>query len=559
MESIYKMANNMKFNPKLSWWMNIITIMVIILACGDNTIHKGDFDLPPQKSTPTKQKKRNTNQLKFNFSQCITGDLPTAQASPDIGTKPDYYVPDGQKVQFTHKRIESSSELRDLLKTEAGFSSNATISGKAQFNNQDSLMISNNERYYYYKIEVENPAVIMKNIRLTDDAYHLLKQKGRKVFTQRCGTEAKIGYKSGGTLSQVIRMSKKQQDSNASIDTLIQASGLKFGAGGKIETTDETDTSKINVDIFTQWQGGFGEHAYTSIQDLRTMSEQWPHTVAEHGVLVETISLPFAHIIGHLKDPYEDLITNEIIWFQAELLRLNRMKSNIIALPPEGRTIPTQDLQQLESLILMLSKKINACEHTTQLDKCQDMNLLFEAKDFVISTTMTSPLCGSKPTAPPPEPPEVCEHKLTESWRTIRDASCPVEEYNQGPLFQEVFSFKGKKPSDKRLAKKFDKICDQPDVTKHIEFTGTHTTQSHYRLCYPKSGKCIFDKTYDRIYYNYKLTCTGSDRRFGVLRYQFCPVKEHTINKICKPAPAATATASPPSPQYLSCLVALDH
>lgn len=543
---------------RLSWWGQVAISSVLMLACGDSpTIQQGDFDLPPYEGGGAGPRSA-AEPERFNFSDCITGDIPSAVAVPAVGTKAKYYVPDGQKVQFTHKRIESSSELKDLLKTAAGFSSKAFIRGESKLIIQDDWTVSNNERYYYYKITVENPAVVMKNIRLTDDAYHLLKHKGRTAFTARCGQHAKIGYKSGGTLSQVIRMSKKQQDAGASIDSLIQASGLKFGGGGQISAVDGTAMDELNVEVFTQWQGGFGAHAYTRLSQLRTMSEQWPKTVAEHGVVTEIITRPFHDLIKHLADPFEDLLTTEMMWFQAELARLNRMKGNIIALEQARASTSAGELKQLEDLILALAQQIRTCERTTQIHRCQDMSLLFKAKNFVISTTMESPWCGEKLLpAPPPAADEVCEHQMVEQWRTQRDVSCPAEAYKQGILFQDVVSFKSR-PKAKDLKQQFDKICFADGVMKSIEFKDSHTVDRHYRLCYPNSERCLFDKKVARIYYNYVFTCRGSDPQFGVLRYQFCPVKEHVITQVCTPG-VPTAVAAAHQKQYRRCLVPLDY
>lgn len=540
---------------RLSWWEQVGISSALLLACGDSpTIQQGDFDLPPYEgggpnSRPAAEPSR------FNFSQCITGDLPSAAAVPEVGVKASYYVPDGQKVQFTHKRIESSSELKELLKTEAGFSSKAVIRGESKFMVQDDWSVSNNERYYYYKITVENPAMIMKNIRLTDDAYHLLKQKGRTAFTERCGERANIGYKSGGALSQVIRMSKKHQDTAATLDSLIQASGLKFGGGGQISAVDGTAMGELNVEVFTQWQGGFGAHAYTSLSQLRTMSEQWPQTVAEHGVVTEVITVPFHDLIQHLADPFEDLITTEMMWFQAELGRLNRMKGNIIALDQARAT--TEELKQLEELILALAQQIRACERTTQIRRCQDMALLFKAKNFVISTTMESPWCGEQSLAEPAAADEDCEHQLTEQWHTQRHVSCPVEAYEQGVLFQNVVSFKSP-PKARDLKRQFDKICFEEGVMKSIELKDSHTVDRHYRLCYPNSERCLFDKKVGRVYYKYVFTCRGSDPKFGVRRYQFCPVKKHVMTKVCTPG-TSSASSAPAEKQYRRCLVPLDY
>ena len=521
---------------------------MMIISCGDGVIRKQDFDLPPQ----AEKKSKPSQNISFNFSQCITGDLPTAQSGPDGGTKDNYFSPDGQQVIFSYKRIESSSELRELLKKQAGFSAKSSLGQiEAGLASHDGWSTSSDERYFYTKIEVSNPIVVMKNIKLSDEAYHLLKRKGRESFRLRCGDEAKIGYKSGGTLSQVIRMSKSKQDSKDSIDALIQASGLKIGSNGQIQSDDTTDTSELQVDIFTQWQGGLGEFASTNIRDLRVTNERWPQTVAQHGVVSESITISYDKLISHLEDPYDDLITNEIHLFRQQLRRLSQIKTNILSLSKGDQTISTQNLKKLESLIITVTQKIRACEKTTKIEKCQDLNLLFTAKDFVLSTPMIHQSCGVKSQHKPPQP--VCTTKTVTTWETKPDPSCPVESYHGGIMFQKTFTFRSKK-KDKYLAKKFDKICHDKRIKRRIDYAGSHIKKQFRRPCTPMSDACLFEDKIDVTYHSYVLSCRGENPKFGVKSYQACPVATSALKTDCH-----IPEAKPIQMEYKRCVVALDQ
>ena len=533
------------------FWLSFIALFGCF-SCGGDPIEKGDFDLPPQKT-----KKISPQGLSFNFSHCITGDLPSVDAGPDKGVTEDYYEPDGQQVRFTHKRVENSSELKELLKGEAGFSismSPAKAGGKLA--GRDSWSISQGERYYFYKIEVENPVVVMKNLKLTDEAYHLLKQKGQEAFYRRCGKTARIGYKSGGSLSQVLRMRKKKQDSKESIDSLIQASGFGFNADGKMASSDDSDSSQLQVDVFTKWKGGVGEYAHTGLADLRKLSERWPKSVARHGVVTQIISLPYQRLLAGLEDPYEDLVTEETAWFRKELKRLSTIKRNLLSLSKEASPVSQKKIRQLEKLTLILSKQIRTCQKASKLAECQDLALLFDAKQFHITASMPHPSCGVKSWHPPPKKVSVCNNVPEVVWKDKRDPSCGVERYHKGILFQKILSSQWKR-KNRWLNSQFGSECDAEGVEKFIDYAGTHNGMSFPPLCSALTPPdCHLQEDIHVVFHSYALKCIGESRRFGVARYQACPVEQTVWKKVCLESKAPDYRPIPKT--YHHCRVSLD-
>ncbi|MCY4380131.1 MAG: hypothetical protein OXC40_00975 [Proteobacteria bacterium] len=487
-----------------------------------------------------------------NFSHCITGDLPSAEDAPSVGHKQNYYAPDGQQVEFFHRRIESSSELQDVLKLEAGFSStNHPFTGKTEGGYNNQFNQGQNERYFFYSIKVENPRVVMKNIKLSKEALHFLKTRGEKAFLERCGTEAEIGYQSGGSLSNVIRMSKKDESSKDSIDSLIKASGFGFDLGGMILTGDHEDSTKIHIEVYTKWRGGMGEHAYTSIQDLRKMSEKWPATVAKHGVVLKTITMPFEPLLKHLDDPYENILFLEIARLRHELRRLTKIKNNLLSLAIKKPQQTQQAISALDHLIIAITKQIRKCETTTLIERCQNTSMILKAKNTKISINMTHHSCGVKTWHTKKITDLSCGYTNKKVWRDQHSPICPVASYNTGVLFKRQVTY-NKEKTMADLTSTFDPKCDDPGIKKTKKLIKKEKKYKIKGLCMPVNPECLSNMIREIYHYTYELSCYGESAQFGIASFSPCLIE------VVEKKPKTCLIRTQPM-EYNKCLISLDQ
>ena len=307
------------------------------------------------------------------------------------------------------------------------------LSGKINSGFIDKSFSLDRFRYYFYLIEVENPQVNLVNIKLSDEAYNLYLTRGLSAFHQKCGKEVVIGYKTGGYLYHLIKVSKKSVEDRTTIDQLIKASGFGFGLKGQLQSGQAKQSANLNFEVYSKWQGGKGEFTFTNIDDLRRMSEKWPETVANHGVILEKITMPYQKLIAVIDDPFYQIISNEIIEFANQLDRLQNIKKNYLKIRTINKdkveSISANKLDQLQKLITKLIKQIAICEDLTSINKCQNIDLLIKAQDFNIVTIREHPSCGVEKYLKKLKRDKSCgfEPEPSESVISKSSSKCPVE------------------------------------------------------------------------------------------------------------------------------------
>lgn len=439
-----------------------------------------------------------------NFGSCITGTAPSIEV---LNKKPsdDRFAPDGQKINFLHKKIESKYELRQLLKVEtgvSGFYNGATA--KANSDYFRDVKITEDEKYFFYKIEVSNPAVTMKDIKLTDEAVELIKEKGLEGFYRRCGKQAVIGYRTGGFLYSVLKISKKDKTSSVKVDSLISASGFGFDVDGKITSSKDLSKSELDFSVFARWEGGLGQKAHTDLTKLRLMSETWPQTVSKHAVVTELVTVPYKNLVSSIRDEDFENIQNELSLYYFQLDRLSNIKSIIVKdTHYKGyatKDIGTESIYKLDNLIEALSEKIKSCKKALTFEACQDTELLLDARDYRIALLKEHRSCGIKSYVLEKVRAAQCGvEKYSVSTRKAH-SSCGVKSFKTGLIFSGT-SIEGRIPSVcKRASKK--------------EVTSCHRSST-------RIGGVM-----DHGLMTCKIKCWAPAKKFGVQEYNTCSVRE---------------------------------
>ena len=519
----------------LFWIGGFYMAVVLSGACGEGTIEKNDFDLPP-----ASKKQRDTQvqdmALKEPSSERIPdqGEKPKAAAegtavsvsstspwSSQFSSEPSEalaegeldvvglfgdcitsegvfpqgakvlsggdYASSGQVVRMTHRRLESASDLQDTLelalkgKTEA-----PSWRASAQWESFKGLMVTHESRWYFYMVEVENPLMMLRDVKLSLGGYRLYLEKGAEAFSKRCGEEFTEGYQTGGYLLHVIRMSKKTQASQKSLDQLIKASGFGFNARGMVEVDEEADLSELDVDIHTKWQGGRGVLAHTTLKDLRRVSEGWPKAVAEHGVLIRRIKRPFSELTASLHSPHLEHIIAEIRLYNQALDRLSALKERLLH-PPLSSSLPvdSKKRERLENLMRALSHKVEVCKMRVDLGECQDMELLLQAKNFRLTLHTPHPSCGVLVYHKELRRDESCGEESYQESVMQEDPRCPVAQYKRGKIFEKEITLRGAQNNQRNIKGHYPKMCLEAGVERGAQLLSTETKNT-LRLVLPE-------------------------------------------------------------------------
>ena len=564
------MKNKMKKFKKANIFLCLAFLFSYInISCSDSVIQKGDFDIPAVKKKSSKIPKHKKSQAELllsqegitNFSDCIVYDKESANIlnTPMINSN---YNPDGQTVSFTHKKIQSSSELNDLLKAGAKLSTSSNLKPKfkAGLGVIDEKKSSDNYRYYFYSIEVENPVVTLKNIKLSDEAKKLYLIKGLNAFYKRCGKEVTIGYKTGGFLYHIIKISKKSNDNLSSLDSLIASSGFGFGLSGRINSSEKIYTDDLHFEVYSNWKGGKGQFAFTNIKDLSLMSEKWPDTVANNAVVLENITMTYEDLLSAVEDPHYQIIAKESQAFLDELTRLNNIKYellNIVAKKSSNSSnqkseiFSQKQIKKLEKLIMLVSSQIKKCENATDIENCQNLQLLIRSKQYRFSVTKEHHTCSVKSYYKEYKRHKSCGiEKYKQQSKKVVNYHCPVLSYKKGIIFSKIIMLTEHENTTK-LAKYYPEYCHKINVD--IGYTiKSKDVKKRIPYCHAKSDNCLFMAEKINInYISYEIYCKARDKKFGVEKYSECDKKYQVpIYKNC-----LVQTSKPKS--YNRCLLTM--
>jgi hypothetical protein len=559
---------------KLLLGSSLVAASLLTFACGSKNSADNENNLPTEKNVPidlgTLENKDEIEPKTTDISSAhaligsivVADKIANSGLNTDVsssgtcltGSKPNLNVlekeqedktfsPNGQTVEFTHKRIKSLTDLRKSLKVEAGAS--GYYGGVVAQSNTDyfsSQTITNDNQMYFYKISVDNPPVTMKNIKLTEEALNILKYHGLQAFYRHCGKKAVIGYKTGGYLFSVINIAKKSQNTKETLETEIEASGFGFDIDGKLKKSSQVDLKNLDVSVYGKWSGGLGVRAETELTKLRELSETWPKTVSKNSVVTELITMPYAKIISSFIDEDYELVQSELKNYYFQLDRLINMKRIIATNTTYNGTVVSKigfaSITQLDTLITELARSIKFCKKTSELKDCQNSELLFSARDFRLRVIKKHPSCGVLEYKRVLKRHASCGKENFTVTENKEHRSCGVSSWNIGVLKSKTVTQFG--------SIDLKKHCK---IDKRKGFTGTKTSCKHIRSGGRRGGP---DFDFPEISESCKVTCKGPSSKFGVKKYKSCNVK--TTQQRNKSCPVATKTPL----SYKACLVAID-
>ena len=488
------------------------------------------------------------------FGDCVSSSGATASSAPP--TPGSDYAPSGQVVRLIHKRIESTSDLHDTLNVAVGVGHDGAPSwkGGVDLNKLRELKVTRESRWYFYMIEVKNPLMKMRDLKLTPGAYRLYRQRGQEALYHRCGEDVFTGYQTGGYLMHVIRISKKTQGSTDHLDHMISASGFGFNTKGQLEIDDDADLSELDIDIHTRWRGGRGVPAHTTIEDIRRMSEVWPVAVADHGILIRSTRQPLSDFLEGLHTPKLERIVDEIRRYDAQLTRLSAIKERLLIPEFHQKVAPTaQQMSQLQSLISRLSRKVEVCERSQKIASCQDMKLFLHAQKFDISITAPHQSCGVSSWHYEDKRHQSCGVESYSFTEEKRHPSCEVEKFMLGELFSGTIELRGAKNTPENLEASFPSECSGGDVERQAQMISEQMGEMPAPKCSPRNDDCLWERGVPMLFARYQLSCWARRPEFGVERYHLCKVTEQgTRYKLC---PQRTSRAK----EFHSCVVPLEE
>jgi hypothetical protein len=345
---------------------------------------------------------------------CIIGDLPSSNILGKSNETSEYSG-DGQRIEFEHKELISTNELRKSLSVSLGGKGTlglSSVEGKASF--FESTEIKQEDINILYKVRVINPEIKMSNVRLSPEALELLEKQGISALYKRCGDEAIIGYQTGGEINSLIQVSKRNVTSQKNIAASAAASGVTFSASGEIKIDESKMQNEISVSVKAIFSGGKGEVIKTSPAEFKSQAEGWAKVVAEHGVVVNLIRVKYSQLAAGALDPHlvrmqefvSDLETEYDLLGDYVRLIKNEMHSTSDLSLRDHYIAKAGNVDELRNEILT---KLTACRKSLDFPSCVDTQLTLKIRAFgkdlfekrqdpscgvAVWTVMQNPGCG---------------------------------------------------------------------------------------------------------------------------------------------------------------------
>ena len=428
-----------------------------------------------------------TNSLNGQLvGSCIIGDLPSSNVLGKVYETPEY-AGDGQNVDFKYAEVSSSKELKK--KSEVNLAAKgswglSSAQGRASF--IESAEIKQEDINIFYHVKVVNPEVKMSNIRLSPEALELLEKQGISALYKRCGDEAIIGYQTGGELFSIIQISKRDSTNTSSTSAVASAAGVNFSLNGEIKIDESKNQNDLKVEVRGKYIGGKGEAVKTSLAEFKNQAEGWTKVVAEHGSVLNLITVKYSQLAAGALDPQlvkmQDFMANlekeyDLLGEYIELVKNEMGRTSDLELT-ERFAKAASEADQLRGEIIT---KLMTCQKSLDFDNCVDTQLSLKVsvfgKDFF--EKRVDPSCG------------------VATWKETQNAACGFH--------------------DKDVARSNDPVCgvelyNQRNERKcHL----THCTFRQNSECEPQT---VCEDNYVRR------------PEYGVEKYKDCSVKEPEAN-----------------------------
>lgn len=210
-------------------------------------------------------------------------------------------VTTGQHTTMMLQSITSSYELATTLSISASASaSNGVWSGSASFSMMKSRTVNNYYTYALVKVEVVNPARVLRNPRLTQEAEQKLKEQGWDAFFALYGSEYIEGEVTGGTYYAMIEFQTSTESQQQDVRLKLSGAYGSFDASLSLQATFKEISKTTAHNVFVVQSGGSGDVLETTLDKMIEQAVNFPKLAKEHPVPVfaltndykSTVNLP---------------------------------------------------------------------------------------------------------------------------------------------------------------------------------------------------------------------------------------------------------------------------
>lgn len=406
----------MKYMVSIGSVTRVLSLFYFVGGCGGSTTIRAIKKTPSSVKIEAEPVEKRLGEEKYAFGlmgqgavsssgqlvgSCIVGDLPSSNILGQ-NNETSEYSGDGQRIEFEHKELTSTNELRKSLRVSLGGKGNLGLSsmeGKASF--FESTEIKQEDINIIYKVRVINPEIKMSNVRLSPEALELLEKQGISALYKRCGDEAIIGYQTGGEINSLIQVSKRNVSSQKSIAATAAASGVSFSASGEIKIDESKMQNDIAVSVKAIFSGGKGEIIKTSPAEFKSQAEGWAKVVADHGVVVNLIRVKYSQLAAGALDPHlvrmqefvGDLETEYDLLGDYVRLIKNEMHSSADLSLRDHYLTKAGHVDELRNEILT---KLTICRKSLDFPSCVDTQLTLKIRAFGkdLFEKRQDPVCG---------------------------------------------------------------------------------------------------------------------------------------------------------------------
>jgi hypothetical protein len=376
--------------------------------------------------------------------ECITGTAPDANILAQ-GTATGEFSPDAQTVSADMVEVESREQLRKTLSLSAnGKASWGAASVSASTSLFERLEVTQHTLNLLMRVKVTNPEVRMHDVRLTPEAAELLRSRGADAFFRRCGTEAVIGFQTGGEYLAYVTVTSAQRKTANEIKAELSGKGVNFSGGAQFAQTIDKITSDYNTTITIERSGGKGEKLFFTPAELKEAMAVFPSVVLKNAVPYRQVTVPFSTLIEGIdtlsqqkrRSQTED-VANMFDEVHNQIADLRFILKNDRTLVENDIAVIKNDIKSLEKDLSALQLTIATCENPENI--CQIPEDLSNTQSVYRNRTEVSAheSCGvatfnfgtkSSVCGFVPETTSVAVD-ITEMV-TVTDARCGVKAYN---------------------------------------------------------------------------------------------------------------------------------
>lgn len=188
---------------------------------------------------------------------------------------------DAQEILFRHQQVTTTLELAKYLNVSASGAINAKWfsqgSGKLGFLSQTG--INQYSVYLLLRVVVKNPALRMRDVKLTDEAWKLLEEQGADPFRQRSGDEFVVGLITGGEYFALLEVEASSEQQKKDISSLIRSRGPFWELGMEFSNSMSELSKRYSVKITSYQVGGKDTKIPTTVEDMIARAVSFPEQI----------------------------------------------------------------------------------------------------------------------------------------------------------------------------------------------------------------------------------------------------------------------------------------